>query len=101
MVTEPDMTRISILDPTSPPLPAEARVAERPDTLNGKVIGLLDNHKHNASELLDSIQEMLSERYEFANVVRRSKHDVSRPCPTDTIEELVKECDVVITAVGD
>ena len=95
------MTRVSILDPTSPPLPVDARMAERPDSLNGKVLGLLDNNKLNANKLLDEIDRLLSQRYEFADVVRLSKPDVSRTCPTDTMEDLVRQCDVVVTAIGD
>lgn len=95
------MARVSILDPTSPPLPVDARMAERPDSLNGKVLGLLDNHKLNANKLLDEIERLLSQRYEFADVVRLSKPDVSRPCPPDTMEDLVSQCDVVVTAIGD
>ena len=55
----------------------------------------------NANNLLDDIERLLSERYEFAEVVRRFKGDVSRPCPTDTLEELIDQCDVVVTAIGD
>ena len=92
---------IVILDPTSAPLPVDAAVADRPATLNGKVLGLLDNHKMNASGLLDEVYELLSSRYEFASVVRRSKPDVSRPCPAETIQDLASQCDVVVTAIGD
>ena len=95
------MARVSMLDPTSPPLPVDARMAERPDTLNGKVLGLLDNHKLNANNLLDDIERLLSERYEFAEVVRTFKPDVSRPAPSDTLDELIEQCDVVVTAIGD
>ncbi len=92
---------IVILDPTSAALTVDVSVAERPTTLNGKVLGLLDNHKMNASGLLDELYELLSSRYEFASVVRRTKPDVSRPCPPETIQELASQCDVVVTAIGD
>ena len=95
------MARVSMLDPTSPPLPVDASMAERPDTLNGKVLGLLDNHKLNANNLLDDIEQLLSERYEFAEVVRSFKPDVSRPAPSDTLDELIEQCDVAVTAIGD
>ncbi len=95
------MARVSMLDPTSPPLPVDASMAERPDTLNGKVLGLLDNHKLNANNLLDDIEQLLSERYEFAEVVRSFKPDVSRPAPSGTLDEIIEQCDVVVTAIGD
>ena len=97
----PTKPGLLVLDPTAPPIPVSARPAGRPDTLNGKVIGLLDNHKRNASLLLDEIEKLLSQQYEFARVVRRSKNDVSRPCPEPTVEDLAAQCDIVITAMGD
>ena len=97
----PDSKGLAVLDPTSPPLPVDARPANRPETLNGLTLGLLDNHKHNAAELLDEVTEMLSTHYEFASVVRASKSVVSRPCPQEIVEDLVAQCDVVITAIGD
>lgn len=90
-----------VLDPTSPPLPVDARLARRPETLDGKVLGLLDNHKRNAELLLDNVRELLAERYELGGVVKRSKPDVSRPCPDKTVDELAAECDVLVTAIGD
>ena len=101
MVIEATKARMTVLDPTSAPLPVDAKLADRPDSLNGKVLGLLDNHKNNASKLLDEIHELLAERYDFSQVVRRTKNDVSRPCPKDIVEEMAKTCDVVITAIGD
>ena len=97
----PEKPGLAVLDPTAPPLPVDARPAERPESLNGLTLGLLDNHKHNAAELLDEVQELLSTHYEFASVVRASKSDVSRPCPEKIVEDLVAQCDVVITAIGD
>ncbi len=101
MVVEATKPVLTVLDPTAPPLPIDARMAGRPESLNGKVLGLLDNHKRNASDLLDKVQDLLSERYEFAKVVRRSKMDVSRPCPEEIVDDLAAQCDVVITAIGD
>jgi len=101
MVIEMAESKLRILDPTAAPIPVDARLADRPNSLNGKTLGLLDNHKRNASKLLDEVQELLSHRYEFAGVVRRSKLDVSRPCPEEVVADLAANCDIVITAIGD
>lgn len=94
-------TKLEVLDPTTKPIPQEAVVAVRPDTLNGKVLGLLANGKMNSVEILDMVHEVLADRYEFKSVVTRNKHNASRPCPRDIIDELVEQCDVVITSSGD
>ena len=98
MVTE---TRMVILDPTSPPLPVDARLATRPADLNGKVLGLLNNSKSNAAALLDEVGELLAERYQFASVIKGSKPNASRPCPEDIVKDFASRCDVLVTSNGD
>jgi hypothetical protein len=93
--------RLQVLDPTVESIPAEAVIAPRPDTLDGKVVGLLANGKHNAPELLDLIHEVLADRFEFSGVVSRNKGNASRPCPADIMDEMAEQCDVVITSSGD
>ena len=93
--------RLRVLDPTVQPIPAEGVVADRPETLEGKVIGLLANGKLNSEEILALTQEVLADRYEFKGVVARNKRNASRPCPEEIIDELVEQCDVVITSSGD
>ncbi len=93
--------KMTVLDPTVQAIPEDAVVARRPDTLDGKVIGLLANGKINSEEVLALTQEVLADRYEFKSVVARNKHNASRPCPEEIIDELVDQCDVVITSSGD
>ena len=42
------MTGLEVLDPTQEAIPQHAVLAPRPDTLDGKVLGLLSNSKRNA-----------------------------------------------------
>ena len=81
MVTEPAGSKIVVLNPVAAALPADVKLAPRPESLNGKVLGLLNNSKVNAEALLDQIADLLADRYEFANIVKRSKPTASRPCP--------------------
>ncbi len=101
MVSEIARPKMFILNPTAPPMPVDARLAPRPSDLNGKVLGLLNNRKLNASNLMDRVGEVLSERYEFASIVKLSKPSASRPCPQEIVEELVSRCDVIVTSNGD
>ena len=94
-------TNLEVLDPTVEPIPEETIVAKRPDTLDGKVLGLLANGKLNSEEILAMVHEILADRYEFKDVVSRNKGNASRPCPDDIMDELVERCDVVITSSGD
>jgi len=94
-------TKLRVLDPTIESIPAEAVIAPRPDTLDGKTVGLLANGKRNSVELLDLVGEVLADRYEFKGLVTKNKGNASRPCPPELMQELIDQCDVVITSSGD
>ena len=95
------MTRLQVLDPTVTPIPEHAVIAPRPDTLDGTVIGLLANGKANSVEILELVQEILADRFEFKTIVAKNKGNASRPCPADLLQEMADQCDVVITSSGD
>lgn len=95
------ITKLEVLDPTVEPIPAEAVIAARPETLDGMVLGLLANGKPNSEEMLELVHEVLADRYDFKDVVSRNKGTASRPCPVEIIDELIEQCDVVITSSGD
>lgn len=97
-ITRPGMV---ILDPTSAPLPVDARLATRPADLNGKVLGLLNNSKANAAILLDAVGDLLAERYQFSQVIKGSKPNASTPCPEPIVKEFAANCDVLVTSNGD
>jgi len=92
--------RLLVLDPTQPPYKVVAEKALRPTTLDGKTIGLLHNSKRNADRLLDELAEILGQRYRFAKIVRKGKPN-TRVATKSMLEELARECNVVITGVGD
>ena len=96
-----EATRFKILDPTVEPLPDSTLLAPRCDDLNGKVVGLLSNGKRNADKLLDEVYALIQDTYEFKGVVRLNKKDSSRPAPKHIVDELLEQCDLVITATGD
>lgn len=69
-------------------------------TLDGKVLGLLDNTKGNADHLLRRLAERLGERYALREVVSITKPIFSRLTPEAQLVRL-KECDAVLTALAD
>lgn len=95
------MAPIKILDPTVEPDRAEATMAPRVPSLDGKVLGLLANGKVNADHLLDLVREGLEARYRLRGVVVRVKPSASRVAEPETLGELARDCDAVVTAIGD
>ena len=74
-------------------------LATRPASLDGKVIGLLNNTKDLVEVLLDEVQTLLQKDYPRAAFRHFRKESVSGAAP-DLLEELAT-CHAVVTAVGD
>ncbi len=92
---------VRILDPTVQPERAEAVAAKRPNGLDGKVLGLLDNTKVNGNRLLGLVREELAARYDIRDVVTMTKKGASVTADDGMLEALASQCDVVVTAIGD
>jgi len=92
-----------ILDPTirAAAVHVAAQSAPRPARLAGLTVGLLANGKSNGMVLLDRIADMLRESSKIGEVVRLSKTNASVPLTEEQAEPLLKQCAVVITAIGD
>lgn len=91
---------IRVLDPTAEVATATAGIPERLASLQGRTIGLLDNGKIRVRELLDYMEERLRSQHGVSNVLRFKKPDASRPAPAAVIADM-KQCDAVVSAVGD
>ncbi|MFW3169027.1 UGSC family (seleno)protein [Geodermatophilus sp. CPCC 206100] len=103
-VTAAMATLADILDPTGQTTTriGSSALAPRRTDLSGVRLGLLENTKHNAALLLDELAAMLqSEHGASTTVLRRTKTAFALPLPEAALDELVAECDVVLTGVGD
>ena len=92
---------LRVLDPTATQSIAAAGMAERPDSLAGKRVGLLSNDKLNSEELLDAIYDVLAERFDVAASHRLNKGDASRPAESEFLSAFSSEVDVALLANGD
>ncbi len=85
--------------------PIDARVrphderSERPPSIEGKSIWLLDIAKNRSDEFLDSIEELLSAR--GAEVHRVRKPTFSKPAPDEVIEAIALHGDLAVEALAD
>ena len=85
-----------------------SRLAPRPATLDGKVVGLLPNWRPSAVHVLKSLGDLLQERFKLKAVlmeqpVRELPLRAGKLLDTmqDRLDDLVSRVDVVITATGD
>ena len=88
------------IDPTAGGGRATIALAPRPMDLAGKVVGLLDNTKEQADVILETVAEVLKERYGVARVIIRRKEAFSRPATQDLLNEMAKEVQVAAAALG-
>jgi hypothetical protein len=91
---------ITVLNPTSLGEARPLGVAQRLDSLAGRVVGVLDNGKVNSDAILRQVETMLLEQVGVREVLWRRKHDFSRPAPAALLGEL-GACDAIITGIGD
>jgi hypothetical protein len=94
------MNDLPWIDPTAGGGKAKLATAPRPMDLAGKVVGLLDNTKEQGELILKTIGDALRERHGVARVVVRRKEHYSKPANDALIDEMAKEVQVAIAAVG-
>ena len=91
---------LGFIDPTEAGGKAKIQLAPRPIDLAGKVVGLLDNTKEQADVILETVADVLRERYGVAKVIIRRKEYYSKPATAALMDEMAKEVQVAAAAVG-
>jgi hypothetical protein len=92
------MSRV-LLDPTGERAPTTRERTRRPDSLDGKTIGLLDISKARGDVFLDRLAAQLTKQ--GLRVERFAKPTFTKPAPIDLRHEIAQKCDVVIEALAD
>jgi hypothetical protein len=92
-------TELIMLDPTSELSATERPRRERPSSIDGMTIGLLDISKRRGDVFLDRVEELLHER--GFSVRRYRKPRFSILAPLELKHQIRNECDLVIEALAD
>lgn len=91
---------LPFIDPTAGGGKATIMPAARPMDLAGKVVALLDNTKEQGDVILATVANALRERYGAAKVIIRRKEHYSKPAAEALINEMAREAQVAVAAVG-
>jgi hypothetical protein len=91
---------LRVLDPRQLPEGGAPALAPALASLDGAVIGLLDNAKIGTARFYDHVDEILRSRYGVREFIRRRKPDTSRPAPPEMLAEL-SGADAIISGIGD
>jgi hypothetical protein len=87
--------------PTAPAAKRQAVRAPRLASLQGARIGILENGKLNAPEMLNEVAQLFVQRHGCTIVKLASKKNASAPAPSNTLTMVAQEVDFVITGLGD
>ena len=69
--------------------------------LDGARIGILENGKLNAEEMLNEFAQLFVERHGCTVKTLASKSNASAPAPATTLVKVAQEVDFLITGLGD
>ena len=95
------MRPMEILDPIGSTGAASRSLAPRPASLQGAVIGVLDNSKPNARVLLEGVARALAARLGARDVRIWRKPGASIGATRAVLDEMAAHCGAVLTASAD
>jgi hypothetical protein len=95
------MTTIEVLSPAAAKSANAVPLAARVATLEGRVVGLLNNSKSGSRPFLDRVEELLKREHGVSKIIRYDKNAAALPIPDEMLEAAVRECDVVVNGIAD
>jgi hypothetical protein len=95
------MTGMLVYDPTAAGGMETQQLRRAVGALAGKRVGFIDNAKPNFEHLVDELARLLVSDFGVSAIVKRRKRGASIPAPAAMLDEISKECDLVITGSGD
>ena len=95
------MGRIELFSPAAAAAGHTVPLAKGVASLDGLVVGLLNNSKAGSRPFLDRVAELLRRDHGVSRIVRYDKAAAALPAPDDMLEAAARECDVVINGIAD
>jgi len=95
------MATIELLAPVAGVAGNAVPLAKRVPTLEGRVVGLLNNSKAGTGPFLDRVEELLRSAHGVSRTIRYDKTAAALPVSDEMLESAARECDVVINGIAD
>jgi hypothetical protein len=92
---------IQVYDPRGVVGAEKKATAARIQALGGLRLGILDNTKWNANKLLREVRDQLQAGHKLAAANYYRKESFSRFAAPELLEEIRRNNDIVVTAIGD
>jgi hypothetical protein len=94
------MATLKFLDPRATVNPKDRPLAPGLNTLEGKVIGIIDNGQANSTDMFKELASLLQQRFHTRQILFRTKPTHMQGAPGPIMEEMLSSCDAVITGLG-
>jgi len=92
---------MQLYSPLSSPPKRKAVRAPALASIEGARIGILENGKLNAEEMLNEVAKLFVQRHGCKVRTLASKSNASAPAPAKTLATVAQEVDFLITGLGD
>jgi hypothetical protein len=94
------MAMLKMLDPRANVNPENRPLVAGLDSLEGKVVGIIDNGQSNSTAMFQELAKLIQENSGTVDVLFKTKPSHMQGAPESIIEEFVNRCDAVITGLG-
>jgi len=94
------MATIKFLDPRVTLNPKDRPLVPGLDTLEGRVIGIIDNGQANSTAMFQELAQLIGEKFHPKEVLFKTKPTHMQGAPKPIMEEILNRCDAVITGLG-
>ena len=94
------MATIKFLDPRVTINPKNRPLVPGLDTLEGRVIGIIDNGQANSTAMFQELAQLISQKFHSKEVLFKTKPTHMQGAPKPIMEEIFSRCDAVITGLG-
>ena len=94
------MATLKFLDPRVTINPKDRPLVPGLDTLEGKIIGIIDNGQANSTMMFQELAQLIQEKFHTREVLFKTKPTHMQGAPKPLMEEILSRCDAVITGLG-
>jgi hypothetical protein len=94
------MATIKFLDPRVTIHPKDRPLVPGLDTLEGKVVGVIDNGQANSTTMFQELAQLMQEKFHTKEVLFKTKPTHMQGAPKPIMDEILSRCDAVITGLG-
>ena len=94
------MAMLKFLDPRVMVNPQDRPAVPGLNSLEGKVIGIIDNGQANSTTMFQELAKLVREKFNTKEVIFRTKPTHMQGAPKPIMEEIANRCDAVITGLG-